>query len=150
MTRIILLLALMLFPVGTTLAQIYKWVDEDGNVHYGDCPPPECKSKQIETAPGPSEEDIQRSRERTERLIREQKQREEARKLEREMKRKEMKQRKAVIKKRCKVFRSRLFLLKQPGVITLTDDEGNMMRPTDVERERMINDLEVYIRKYCE
>ena len=23
-------------------AEIYKWVDEKGNVHYGDCPPPDA------------------------------------------------------------------------------------------------------------
>ena len=24
-------------------AEIYRWVDEDGNIHYSDCPPVDCE-----------------------------------------------------------------------------------------------------------
>lgn len=150
MSRMLLVLVLSLSFAGASFAEMYKWVDEEGNVHYGDCPPADCKPKQIESAPAPSQEDIHRSRERTERLIQEQKNREEARKIEREIKQKKAEQTRVALEKRCKVLHSRLFLLKQPGVITIADDEGNVMRPTDEVRERMISEIETFIRENCE
>jgi len=129
---------------------MHKWVDEEGNVHYGDCPPADCKPEQIEAAPAPSQEDIRRSRERTERLVQEQKKREEVRKIEREKKKKKAEQTRAALEKRCKILRSRLFVLKLPGVITIADDEGNVMRLTDEVRERLISEIEAFIRENCE
>ncbi len=49
--------------------------------------------------------------------------------------------------KKCKVFRSRLFVLKQPGGVTLTGDQGNVMRPTDEQRDTMIQEPEAFIQK---
>jgi hypothetical protein len=145
-----LVLVLLLFFGGASYAEMYKWVDEKGKVYYGDCPPADCKPEKIETAPGPSEEDIQQSRERAERLIQEQKKRDVARKIEREFKQKQAEQRRVALKKKCKVLRSRLFLLKQSGVLTFADNQGNIMRPTDDERERMISKIETFIRQNCE
>jgi len=71
----LVLLALPLAGAGT--AAIYKWVDEEGIVHYGDRPTPEQESEKIEIEQGPSEKEILQSRERTECLIDEQKRREE-------------------------------------------------------------------------
>ena len=55
----------MLFAIALTLlistpagAEIYKWVDEKGNVHYGDCPPPECASSEVSVTPTPSAEAV--------------------------------------------------------------------------------------------
>jgi len=45
-------------------AGIYKWVDENGLVHYGECPPSECKSEEIQLAPEPSQESIRQTKER--------------------------------------------------------------------------------------
>lgn len=150
MSKILLVLILSLSFAGASFAGMYKWVDEEGNVHYGDCPPDDCKPEQIEAKPAPSQENIERSRERTERLIQEQKKREAARKIEREIKQKKTEQTRVALKKRCKVLQSRLFLLKQPGVITIADDQGNVMRPTDEEREKMISEIETFIRENCE
>jgi hypothetical protein len=150
MMRVLFILILSLSFAGALFAALYKWVDEEGNVHYGDCPPVDCQPEQIETAPPPSDKDIQRSRERAERLIQEQRLRDEARKTERQIKQKQEKQRKAELKKRCKVLRSRLFLLMQPGTLTITDDQGNIMRPSDEERVRMIRDIQTFIQENCE
>ena len=67
----------MLLLAGAVTAAIYKWVDEEGKVHYGDRPTLEHEVEQIEIEQGPSEEEIQKSRERIERLISNQKRREE-------------------------------------------------------------------------
>ncbi len=54
MTRPILALAALLLPALAS-AQLYKWVDKDGKVHYGDQPPPAAASKSIAAPPaGPA------------------------------------------------------------------------------------------------
>ncbi len=58
-------LALISAPAG---AEIYKWVDEKGNVHYGDCPPPECASSEVSVTPAPSAEAVREADERLRRL----------------------------------------------------------------------------------
>lgn len=45
-------IVLALAPLAS--AQLYKWVDKDGKVHYSDQPPPAQASKQINVAPGPA------------------------------------------------------------------------------------------------
>jgi hypothetical protein len=41
----------LLFAAGTVLAQIYRWVDEDGVVHYSDQPGPGAEEVQLQSAP---------------------------------------------------------------------------------------------------
>lgn len=60
---IILFLA-TLFALPPAVGQIYKWVDSDGIVHYGDCPPPECASQEVELAPPPSAESVREAESR--------------------------------------------------------------------------------------
>lgn len=51
----------LLFSAGTAMAQMYKWIDKDGKVRYGDTPPAGSKTTSIKApkagdapAPGPS------------------------------------------------------------------------------------------------
>jgi hypothetical protein len=56
-------IALVAFPVD---AQVKKWVDAKGQVHYGDVPPPEVPTKPVEITPtdGFSQDDVRRAGER--------------------------------------------------------------------------------------
>lgn len=142
-------LALALFFSLSASAQMYKWVDKDGKVQYGDCPPADCKAVPILPAPAPSAEETQRARQQTEQLIQEQKAREEVRQAEQLRDQRTAEAAWAETQRKCKVFQARLFLLKQPGVITITDDQGKLLRPTDEQREKMIQELEAFIQKNC-
>jgi hypothetical protein len=44
-------------------AQVYKWVDEKGQVHFGDRPPEEQKVEELALPQGPSEEDMEQAKE---------------------------------------------------------------------------------------
>jgi uncharacterized protein DUF4124 len=44
------LLALFAMEPATVLAEVYKWTDEQGRVHYGDRPPPGVKTDKVEGA----------------------------------------------------------------------------------------------------
>ena len=48
----VLLGLLLLLAAGSVGAQLYKWIDKDGKVRYGDTPPPGVKSTSIK-APAP-------------------------------------------------------------------------------------------------
>ncbi len=76
MIRILLVIVLFLSVSGTLMSAIYKWVDDEGNVYYGDKSPTDYKPKQTETAPDFSEEGAQQVRENKEQFIHKQKQRE--------------------------------------------------------------------------
>ena len=60
----IIMIICMLFT-SHALAEIYKWIDEQGVTHYGDCPPTDCVYEEIELPKGPSEEEIEAAEERT-------------------------------------------------------------------------------------
>lgn len=45
--------ALLAAPVGQAAEEVYRWVDEDGVVHYSDQPHPGAEKLRIESAPAP-------------------------------------------------------------------------------------------------
>ena len=51
------------------MAQVYKWVDESGKVHYGDSPPPESDVRSIEVPEGPTQDEIERARQQAQEKI---------------------------------------------------------------------------------
>jgi|GEM_PF-3548172 len=54
---------LLLLICSVTVAEIYKWVDESGKVHYGDAPPPEeADTQSVEIPEGPSQEEVERAK----------------------------------------------------------------------------------------
>lgn len=56
MKALILLLSVMLVSFPVANAEVYKWVDENGNVFFSDSPPPKQKTEEvrIQGAPTPS------------------------------------------------------------------------------------------------
>ncbi|MDB5813195.1 MAG: hypothetical protein JWN23_312 [Rhodocyclales bacterium] len=44
--KMLLLAALFALCAGSAQAQVYRWVDKDGKVHYSDNPPPDAKVEQ--------------------------------------------------------------------------------------------------------
>jgi hypothetical protein len=45
-------------------AQVYRWVDEQGRVHFGDRPPEKEQAEQLSIEPGPTEQEILEAREK--------------------------------------------------------------------------------------
>lgn len=77
----IFIIGIVLSPVLS--AQLYKWVDEKGQVHYGDKPPADAKSETLRPPPpvGSGEEAAQQHK-RLEQAVREMESREEERRKE--------------------------------------------------------------------
>ena len=56
-------LALLVLIAAFTLAQVFKWVDEKGNVHFGDKPPEKAGVEELVLPEGPSQEEIEAAEE---------------------------------------------------------------------------------------
>jgi hypothetical protein len=127
--------------------QVYRWVDEQGKVHYGERPPSGAKAKAVDEKPAPppgapapkaspdaaqQERDFQRRRmEREQREAREQKAAEKAR-------------------QQCERERTRLAQLRnvrriQSGV----DEKGNLRYLSDAERADAIASQEAAVGRAC-
>lgn len=52
------LFALILIPA-LCFAQVYQWVDEDGNVHFGDQPPADAGAQSVNLPKGPSDQQVE-------------------------------------------------------------------------------------------
>ena len=117
MTRTLVLIVLLVAS-GTAAAQIYRWTDEQGRVHYGSQPPPGQKADSVKQQGGDATpQDMQRrQREASDRADRDRQE------LERH--------------NQCQEFESRLRQVQSGG------DPGYYGRPaTDEERQAMVRQM---------
>ncbi|MDZ7661317.1 DUF4124 domain-containing protein [Thiohalophilus sp.] len=130
-------------------AEVYKWTDEQGRVHYGDRPPEEGASS-VDVDPGPASGspipgDAER-REKTRRLLRayeeerrvkqQREQRQEAEAAERH--------------KRCAWARDRLRRYKQAGRLYDLDEAGNRRILADSQRQQAEAQAARDVEKWCD
>ena len=128
--------------IATVHADVYKWVDDQGKVHYSDAPPRGAASQKIEipmSAP-PQGENVQ---ERLKAFLQEQKKQEEAQKEERTRKREAqaMKQQEEEERlNRCLATQAQLDLLQFGRPVFHMDEKGEHVyledkdRPAEIER----------------
>jgi len=69
---LVLLWSLVAYSDASHSAEVYKWVDKDGNVHYSDSPPSDVITEEIKPPPAPSNDNIRRTQARTDLLIEQQ------------------------------------------------------------------------------
>jgi len=144
----LLLLLVSMMPL-VVHAGVYKWVDENGKVHYGDQPQvsqPAVEMKVDDTAPAPSYSDDELSREeKRERLLQSM---EEDRVDKQEMREKQ----KAVKEKnrqRCNRYRDQMRHYERASSLYKLDKDGDRVYMSDGERARATKNLQANIKKYC-
>ncbi len=71
MKKAYLVTLFLLFAGTLAVADTYKWIDDSGEVHYGDSPPPGVSSQRVFISEGPSQEDIERQQQQVKDLIKE-------------------------------------------------------------------------------
>jgi Domain of unknown function (DUF4124) len=84
--RLWVLVPLLLLSVAAAGADgtVYKWTDNEGRIHYTDCPPPPgCQAEIIATQPPPDRTEVERAQERLDALLAEQEKTAAAREQER-------------------------------------------------------------------
>lgn len=140
---------LFLLSVSAAGAQVYKWTDEQGRVHYGD-KPPEQGARTMQVDPGsasnsPVPSDAER-RDKTRRLLR-------AYDEERRIKQQREQQhaaREAERKKRCARARDRLRSYTHAGGLYELDDQGNRRFLSDERRQQAEARAAQDVDKWCD
>lgn len=144
MRRMILACSVLL-ALSTTVSagQIYKWVDAQGNVHFGSQPPEGQKAAEVnpnisqpkppapQAAPAPAE---------TEDLVQE--------KLDQQA-RKEVAKNEAERKAYCESIRKDLAQMKANPRVRI-EDGGELRRLTEEERQERISKSEASIKENCQ
>jgi len=153
MWKLVLPSVFVLLFSGAASAQVYKWTDEQGRVHYGDCPPPRCNSTEVDLGTRPRQERLDQAREqfesqREERQRREQNRRhlEETERLQRQEQQRDAAQRRNY----CQLARSDLRRLEMQRAVYYTDEQGNRVYLDDEERTRYMQQTREDIRRYCD
>ena len=149
--RYVLLVGMVALPTGAGGAEVYKWVDENGKVHFSDRPPGEAaqSSETVETrtpsgesAEAPSDAERRKLRER---LLEEfDRQREEKAKTKREQR-----AAKVELARRCSLAREALQQIVDATYLFDEDESGERLIYSDEQREAATRELKQKIRKHC-
>ncbi len=141
-----LIIIFFLFCLSNANAEVYKWIDENGKVIYGD-KPTSSDAEQIKIKKTPVQDPIVQERyEKQNKWL-------DIMKQERDEKnalKKEEKQKKDEQKKMCAAIRKKLKKIKDAGFLyEKTDDPNNPIILTDEERKAKEIKYENYIKKNC-
>jgi hypothetical protein len=147
MKKLILFFA-MIVPFAV-YASVYKWVDENGKVHYGDSPQasqPTVEMNVDDTAPAPSFSDDELSREeKRERLL----QSMEEDRLEKQEKRDKQRAENEKNRQKCIRYRDRMRHYERANALYKLDRDGNRIYMSAGERDSATKSLRAKINKYC-
>jgi hypothetical protein len=148
-----LLAALILFLPGPVVAGIYKWTDADGNVHYGEHPPPEAQTREMPSATPPPEADVLHSQERLDRLLERQQRSEQLRQEDRVRQAQEEEQAARLAaerRQRCIDARNQMHRLRMQRAIYTIDEQGERVYLDDEARSRLIELRQREIEAFCD
>lgn len=144
------LLLMLLGATSTTYAgKVYKWVDSEGNVHYGERPPTGQgeqmrvpRSSPYQPAPTPSSSN---KMDATNKLLDS---------IESERKEKQQAEQKATAEKEakaknCSKAKSYAASLRQGGRRFEVDEQGNRNYLDEAEIQKRLNEAEAMVKKWC-
>lgn len=144
----LILLYILTAPVAA-LAGVYKWVDDNGKVHYGDQPQDsqsvvEMNVDVMESAASSSDGELSRE-EKRERLL----QSMEEDRFEKQEKREKQKAKKEQDRRKCNRYRDQMRHYERASSLYKLDKDGNRVYMSDGDRARATKNLSANIKKYC-
>jgi len=139
------LVILCLLMPSLSTADIYKWVDDDGKTNYTQLPPPPgYKSEKVREAASPGVAPAPSATVLQERFEEKQKEREnKAAVAGQEKKNAEIR------RLNCDAATGNLTALEQEGQRRYMNADGELLRPTDKERQKLIDQARQQMEKYC-
>ncbi len=147
--RICLLLLTFSFAPSTILAQVYKWVDAEGNVHYGQRRP---QGEQAETVkiqgPPVTPDDASLELEKLKLKAGLGSENKDAQETKGQQAAREMPE--EVRKENCRVARHNFAALLQKRRVVRTDEDGNLIRMDDNEKAARLEQAKQQIQKFCD
>ena len=139
-------IAALIISQAIPAAGVYRWVDEQGRVHYGDRPPSEKESTriEIEAPPTPAPGDGER-REKTQRLL-------DAMESERDRDKQKAAQAEAEKARReqnCQRARQQAALYQQANALFRRGPDGERIYLSDDEREQGLVRTQALVDQWC-
>lgn len=143
--RLSFVIVFIILSLGSAQAEMYRWVDDSGKVHFSDKKPVEHKAEEI------SDQVRQQNIDYSGGSTKGQLQQYERNQTARETERQQIKQRSdkwsGEKKEWCRDARDRLRILR--GRVSFFDNDNNEIKVTEKERESRATALEQDIQKYC-
>lgn len=130
-------------------AEVYRWVDDQGHVHFGDKPPDKQRARSIEISPAPpaaqTVPDSQARRDKQQRLLRAW----EEERRQREEKAAERKEQQEQRERNCHIAKDRLRSFRNASALYDHDKDGKRRILKDAEHKAAINDAEEAVNRWC-
>jgi hypothetical protein len=145
--QLCLVLATLLVSVSVH-AQIYKWVDENGQTHYSQ-QPPESGQAQVVDVPPPPPVDVDEAQEEVDQLIEQQQAAEQA-EQEAQQEAEEAARQQAIKEENCRIASQNLTQYQNNPGRRVMDEEGNVTRLVEEERQQKMQEFQEQIDLYCE
>lgn len=151
--RILLALIICCLVTGDIIAGMYKCIDKNGRIHFGDRALAECESIDFKPRAVPREDEVRRSQERLKRRLDYLRRSEEIRRedKDREIKENAEKKRKQVeYRERCIIAQQNYHALRQKRPVYSINEKGERVYLEDkarvVEMERIRTEIETYCK----
>lgn len=148
-----MVLLCVLFMAPTHAAGIYKWVDAEGNVHYGEQPPSEgAKEMRIHSSGGANQDDKSASLKKNidpktqrDKMI----QALQGDRLARQEKKQKQQQKKNKIKQQCAQVKDTLRRYRHSAGLYKLDADGNRISLPDSVKQAETKRMQAEIKKWC-
>lgn len=151
--RPVLSLITVLCLVSPLQAEIYKWTDEEGGMHFSDKPPgKDAPQYQLRKPVSPENPSSPRALSEAERRAKQRKLMEslEADRLEKEQAVAKQKQQQAISARNCQYARAELRASKDANLIYDYDSKGNKIYLREVQKQNYLKSKYAAVRKWCE
>jgi len=129
-------------------AQIYKWVDENGQTHYSQQPPESGQAETVDVPPPPPIAPEQ-AREEVQELIDQQQAAEQAEQEAQQQAQKQAEQ-EAAREENCRIARNNLTAYQNNPGRRVMDEEGNVTRLDEETRQQKIQEFQEQVDLYCQ
>lgn len=129
-------------------AQIYKWVDENGQTHYSQQPPESGQAETVDVPPPPPIAPEQ-ARDEVQELIDQQQAAEQAEQEAQQQAQQEAEQ-EAIRQENCRIAQQNLTAYQNNPGRRVMDEEGNVTRLDEDMRQQKIQEFQEQVDLYCQ
>lgn len=146
--RLVCLTFMLSLFATAAFAEIYKWVDENGQTHYSQQAPRDIPATVIKTPPPPAI-DPNIAQQQVDELITQQ-QADEQMSLEQQEQEKIAAEKLATQQSNCKIAQQQLVQYQNNPGRRIMDADGNVTRLAEEERQQKIQESQENVTKYCQ
>lgn len=129
-------------------AQIYKWIDENGQTNYSQQPPESGQAETVDVPPPPPINPDE-ARDEVQELIEQQQAADQA-ELEAEQQAREQAEQQAALQENCRIAQENLRSYQNNPGRRVMDQEGNVTRLTEEDRQQKIQEFQEQVELYCQ